>query len=135
MQYEETVESNELLLYAINDGNLYQSRIAPLILNLRSKAIKGTYDVERAVDAYFYVATEASKQYYKEFGYSFSVKDRFSAAVDMEMHYREDHVFYEIEEKTSILEKLHDKQEQIKSNKDNEKADRSIEKSNRECER
>lgn len=48
---------------------------------------------KKAVDAYYYIATEASKNYNKDFGYSFSVSDRFSAAVDMEEYYREDEVF------------------------------------------
>ncbi|MFR6539296.1 MAG: hypothetical protein ACLUPN_02345 [[Ruminococcus] torques] len=67
--------------------------ITPIIENLRKKAIKGAYDKEKAVDAYYYIATEASKNYNKDFGYSFSVSDRFSAAVDMEEYYREDEVF------------------------------------------
>lgn len=133
MHYEETIGSEELLLYVINDGNFYKERIAPLIQNLRSKAIEGLYDADKAVDAYFCVATVASNRHNKEFGYSFSVKDRFSAAVDMERFYRENHVFYGIEEKVSVLEKLHNKQKHIESNIDTEKADRSIDKNNREC--
>ena len=97
MIYKPTEESRELLLCATNDGDLYRRMISPIIENLRKKAIKGTYDSEKAVDSWYYVATEASKIYYKNFGYSFSVQDRFTAAVDMEEHYREDHVFYELE--------------------------------------
>lgn len=67
--------------------------ITPIIENLRKKAIKGAYDKEKAVDAYYYIATEASKNYNKDFGHSFSASDRFSAAVDMEEYYREDEVF------------------------------------------
>ena len=33
----------------------------------------------------------------RDFGYSFSVTDRFTAAVDMEKFYRDDEVFYDIE--------------------------------------
>lgn len=97
MIYNETVESRELFLYATNDGNLYLQMITPTIKSLRKKAIKGAYDREKAVDAYYHIATEASKKYNKDFGYSFSVSDRFSAAVDMEEYYREDEVFYELE--------------------------------------
>lgn len=32
--------------------------------------------------------------YKKDFGYSFSVGDRFTAAVEMEDYYRDDEVFY-----------------------------------------
>ena len=97
MIYKETVESRELFLYATNDGRLYTRMITPVIENLRKKAVKGSYDREKAIDAYYHVATEASKMYNKDFGYSFSVQDRFTAAVDMEKFYREDEVFYGLE--------------------------------------
>ena len=119
MRYQQTIESNELFLYATNDGDLYRKMITPVINNLRKKAIKGEYDSEKAIDAYYYVACEASKMYNKDFGYSFSVADRFTAAVDMERYYKEDHVFYDIDNKsmkTSLLNKLHEKQDNVKSN-------------------
>ena len=97
MVYNPTEESRELFLVATNDGDLYRRMITPIINNLRKKAIKGTYDKDKAVDAYYYAATEASNKYKKDFGYSFSVQDRFTAAVEMEEHYREDEVFYGIE--------------------------------------
>ena len=97
MIYNETVESRELFLYATNSGDLYRQMITPVINNLRKKAEKGTYDSEKAVDAYYRIACEASKRYNKDFGYSFSVQDRFTAAVDMEEYYREDEVFYGLE--------------------------------------
>ena len=94
MKYSETAESRELFLYATNCGALYRQMITPAIENLRKKAAKGEYDADKAVDLYYYIATEASKRYCREFGYSFSVADRFSAAVDMEAYFREDEVFY-----------------------------------------
>ena len=97
MIYNETVESRELFLYATNDGRLYDYMITPVINNLRKKAEKGTYDSEKAVDAYYRISCEASKRYDKDFGYSFSVQDRFTCAVDMEEYYREDEVFYGLE--------------------------------------
>ena len=97
MIYKETVESRELFLYATNEGGLYRRMITPTIESLRKKDVKGNYDKEKAIDAYYYVATEASKMYNKDFGYSFSVQDRFTAAVDMEEFYREDEVFYGLE--------------------------------------
>ena len=97
MIYKETVESRELFLYATNDGRLYTRMITPVIENLKKKAVKGSYDKEKAIDAYYHVATEASKMYNKDFGYSFNVQDRFTVAVDMEKFYREDEVFYGLE--------------------------------------
>ena len=97
MIYKPTEESRELFLCATNDGDLYRRMILPAIENLRKKAKKGNYDSDKAVDLYYYIATEASNIYNKNFGYSFSVQDRFTAAVDMEVYYREDQVFYDLE--------------------------------------
>ena len=90
MVYKPTEESRELMLYAINNGELYRRQITPVINSLRRKAAKGTYDSDKAVDVWYYVACSASQMYDKDFGYSFTVTDRFTAAVDMELYYRED---------------------------------------------
>ena len=95
MTYNPTVESRELFLYATNDGNLYRQMITPIIANLRKKAKKGVYDGEKAVDAYYPVATKASDKYGKYYGYTFSVQDRFTVAVEMEEYYKEE-VFFEL---------------------------------------
>lgn len=96
MKYQETTESRELFLYATNSGDLYRQTITPIISNLRKKAIKGVYEKEKAVDAYYMAACRASEMYKKDFGYAFSVGDRFTAAVEMEEYYREDEVFYNL---------------------------------------
>lgn len=96
MNYLPTDESKELFLYATNDGDLYRQIITPIINNLRKKAIKGIYDGEKAVDAYYTAACKASEMYKKDFGYAFSVGDRFTAAVMMEEYYRNDEVFYNL---------------------------------------
>lgn len=93
MIYKETEEARELFLYATNDGDLYRSMISPIIANLKKKAAKGIYDAEKAADAFYHVATEASRHYFRDFGYSFSVGDRFTVAVDMADYYSEE-VFY-----------------------------------------
>lgn len=95
MVYTPSAEAHELLLYAINDGDLYSQMVTPIIDNLHKKAKKGIYDKEKAVDAFYHVATEASKHYYRDFGYSFSVTDRFTCAVEMADYY-EDEVFLEL---------------------------------------
>lgn len=89
MFYEVTEESRELLIVAENDGTLYERYIKPVIANLQKKYNNGIYDVNKAVDAYYHIATVASEQYYKDFGYRFSVQQRFTAAVDMERDYRD----------------------------------------------
>lgn len=93
MFYKETVESRELYLYTINDGNLYRRMTTPLITNLKKKAEKGTYDKEKAVDAFYSIACEAAKRYGAEYGGSFSVQARFTAAADMEAYYGANEVF------------------------------------------
>ena len=95
MYYEESTESRELFLYATNNGNLYEQAIIPIINNLRKKAEKGLYDSEKAIDAWYPVATMASDKYKKDFGYSFTVQERYTVAVDMEECYREE-IFFEL---------------------------------------
>lgn len=89
MVFEETEEARELTLYITNNGALYPW-VRNIIANLAKKAKKGVYDPERAVDLYYPLATEGSHRYKTAFGYEFSVKDRFSAAVMLEEYYRED---------------------------------------------
>ena len=95
MIYNPTTEAHELFLYATNDGKLYRQMITPIIENIRKKAKKGIYEKEKAVDAWYKVATVASESYYKDFGYRFSVADRFTVAVDMADYYEEE-IFYNI---------------------------------------
>ena len=93
MKYNPTTESHELFLYATNDSELYRQMSTPIINNIRKKAQKGIYDKAKAVDAWYHVATEASNKYYKDFGYRFSVTDRFTAAVDMADYYEEEALY------------------------------------------
>lgn len=95
MTYENTTESRELFLYATNDGELYRRITTPIIDGMKKKAEKGIYDKDKAVDAFYRVATEGSNKYYKDYGYRFSVGDRWTAAVDMEKYYREE-IFFDI---------------------------------------
>lgn len=93
MFYRESVESRELFLYATNDGELYRQMITPIIDNMKRKVKNGIYDKEKAIDAWYTVATEASAHYYRDFSYKFSVTDRYTVAVDMASYY-EDEIFY-----------------------------------------
>jgi hypothetical protein len=93
MVYNPTTESNELFLYATNDGNIYRRMVSPIIDNMKRKLKKGIYDKNKAVDAWYSVATEASNQYFKEFGYRFTVTERFTAAIEMADIYEEEILF------------------------------------------
>lgn len=90
MIYKETAEANELYIYTVNTSSLYFQRIIPVIENLKKKYKKGIYDKEKATDLWYYVSTAASDLYNKEFGYKFSVQDRFTVAVDLEARFFED---------------------------------------------
>lgn len=90
MVYRETVESRELFLYSINNNNVYCKAIAPVLKSLNKHCNRGNYDSERAVDAWYRVANIASNEYKKDFGYSFSVGDRFTVAVELEKYHREE---------------------------------------------
>lgn len=96
MVYNPTTEANELFMYATNDGKLYRRMTKCVLDNLEKKIKKGIYDKEKAVDAWYSVATEASKNYEKDFGYRFSVADRFTTAVDMAEYYEEQILFFDM---------------------------------------
>ena len=95
MTYENTTESRELFLYTTNNAELYKKMITSIIDSMKKKAEKGVYDKDKAVDAFYRVATEGSNRYYKDYGYRFSVGDRWTTAVDMEKYYREE-IFFDI---------------------------------------
>ena len=97
MVIHETDESRELYLYAVNEGALYPM-VIPVVRNLARKYAKGTYDSEKAIDAYYPIANQAAKRYCKEFctradidniSRVFDVTSRYTAAACMEQYYRE----------------------------------------------
>lgn len=89
MYYNPTAESRELSLYAENESVLYP-QIMAIVANLAKKADKGIYDAEKATLAFFHLMTEASRRYKKDFGYSFDVTARWTAAQDMRDYYTEE---------------------------------------------
>lgn len=93
MVYNPSTEAHELMLYAINDGDLYRTMVTPIIDNLHKKAVKGIYDKVKATDAFYHVATEASKHYFRDFGYKFTVTERFTVACEM-VDYYTDEIFF-----------------------------------------
>jgi hypothetical protein len=89
MFYNPSTESEELTLCIENNGDAYRAIMAA-IENLKKKAERGTYDPEKATILYYHIATEESKRYYKNFGYSFTVTERWTAAVELEEAHREE---------------------------------------------
>ena len=95
MIYIESAEATELFLYTVNHADLYRRMIVPVIQNLQKKATKGIYNADKAVDLWYNVANEASKLYNKDFGYMFTVTERFTVATKLEAYF-EDEVFENI---------------------------------------
>lgn len=82
-------EARELMLFTINDGTLYRGIITSTIRTLAKHYKRGTYSPEKAIAAYYHIATEASKIYNKYYSYSFTVTERYTAAAELEEYYRE----------------------------------------------
>ena len=87
--------ANELVLYAINDGHIYESLTVPTIELLRKKHSKGIFTKDKALLVFKRIADYAAKRYYVEIspeGYitRFSVEDRKQAANELYEYYLEE---------------------------------------------
>ena len=95
MKIRPTEESRELELYAVNTGSLYGWTV-DVIRNLAKKHEKGTFDRDKAIDAFYPIACQAAKMYCREFArledapQVFSVTDRFTCAAGLVSYYMED---------------------------------------------
>lgn len=87
-------EARELFLCATNEGRIYPF-VVSVVRNLAKKYQKGTFDKEKAIEAFFPVATAEAKIYCKEFArledyvQVFDVTARYSAAAEMVNYYME----------------------------------------------
>lgn len=90
MYVENTDESKELEVFAINDRYIYLYQIKPVISNLQRKYVKGIFDATKAITAFYYVTTAASNKYYVDYGYKFSVTERWTAAYNLLENYMEE---------------------------------------------
>lgn len=93
MYYKEDENSRELMLFTVNESLLYSRCITPAIKNLHRKFLKGTFDVDKAVEMFYYVATDAAKEYNKIFlasDYTFSVTTRWTTAKNLLDYYMQD---------------------------------------------
>jgi hypothetical protein len=61
-------DARELALFAENDGDLYRSRILPIVANLARKVAGGTYDADKALTLWRYAADDAAQRYTREHG-------------------------------------------------------------------
>lgn len=84
--------ASELVLYAINDGHIYESLTVPTIALLKKKHAKGIFTKDKALICYKRIADYAAKRYYAEispngFIAKFSVDDRKQAANELYDYY------------------------------------------------
>lgn len=86
----DAVAARELFLFATNDGDLYYSRVTPIIANLARKIAAGTYDQALALKLWRYAADDAAKRYTAQFGGAFNVATRGATAVKLDGYYDED---------------------------------------------
>ena len=88
MIYAPSAEARELYVCTVNNGDVYPM-IEATVHNLHKKYDKGFYDKEKAIDAWYHVATAESDVYFKDFGYRFTVTERWTVACDLEEAYLE----------------------------------------------
>jgi hypothetical protein len=91
-------DAYELTLFAENDGDLYRSRIRPIIQNLARKVAAGTYDADKALTLWRYAADDAAQRYTRAHGTpgphgsygSFDVATRKACAAMLAESYADD---------------------------------------------
>jgi hypothetical protein len=90
------LDSEELLLYIENNGQLYKSMTTPIITNLKKNIAKGNYDKTLALKSWNNLADAGAKEYAKELGEGkpwnmmFSVAIRKETAVKLADSYSDD---------------------------------------------
>lgn len=86
MFYQESPEAHELYLCCICNRDVY-TQIQATKKVLQKKYNAGIYDHNAAVTAWYYVANAEARVYNKEFGYMFTVTQRYTAAIKLESYY------------------------------------------------
>ena len=89
MVFKESAEATELYVYCLNNGKLYRNMQA-CYTNLDRKRKKGVYDSLKAIELFYCVANKATEMYNKEFGYKFTVTERWTAATMLRDCYEND---------------------------------------------
>lgn len=96
--YPDMEAARELEIYADNTRAVYDRWAMPTVENLRKKYKKGTYDKEKAVKAWEYVAEAAAKMYCHEFAdrtawhIVFNAATRRIVAEGMEAYYYAEYI-------------------------------------------
>ena len=90
MYINNTTESRELSLFIENNADLYTNYIVPICKNLNRYFKRGNYSREKAINAFYPVATAGARLYSKtfadlrDFQYIFNVTARYTTAAELE---------------------------------------------------
>lgn len=93
MYINNTTESRELSLFIENNADLYEKYIIPICKNLNKYFKRGNYSREKAINAFYPVATAGARLYSKtfadlrDFQYIFNVTARYTAAAALEQSF------------------------------------------------
>lgn len=93
MYINNTTESRELSLFIENNADLYEKYIVPICKNLNRYFKRGNYSREKAINAFYPVATAGARLYSKtfadlrDFQYIFNVTARYTAAAELEQSF------------------------------------------------
>ena len=85
----DSIEARELALCTENYDSL-AAWINSVIKTLAKHYKKNRFDPEKAIDAFYPIATAGSNLYKKDFGYSFTTTERYTAASYILKRYMED---------------------------------------------
>ena len=88
MIYKKSEESRELYLFCDNTKEVYNYSLK-VIEMLAKKYKKGAFEIDKAALAFYRVADFGSKLYNKYYGYTFTVTERYTAAVELLDSYME----------------------------------------------
>lgn len=94
MVYKRSVESKELFLCTINNRFIYQEAIQPTCRALAKKHKAGVFDLDKATECFYKVASISARDYWIKFCSStpewytiFPTQRRYTVAVDLLNHY------------------------------------------------
>ena len=81
----------ELQLYIENDGDLYKSKLIPIVKNIQRKMKSGKYDHKKAPKLWMYLVTDGAKKYTKEFpDVKFSKQEKEAVAQEFADEYKDE---------------------------------------------
>ncbi len=80
-EFSESIEGDELYVFAVNNAQLYRQRLQPIHKNAITKMAQNKYDSKKAVKLFMYAVDDAAKLYSKEYSTGNDAKAMFSKDV------------------------------------------------------